>query len=245
MSRYKQSPHKPLANGYCVGIMDFPWRVPYIPGDVTNASTYDYPVLFKTYTDVDLTKVACGDQSEAGNVIKAVQDMNQQGVKGISGDCGFLLNYLDKATEHADVPLFMSSLQLLPLAAQTIGKDQAIAILTPCPEQMTPALLSKAGFNGEREIIPLGLQDCEEFNNKLMQESDSVDSDKVEAEMVVLTTNALQKNPQIGAFLLECSMLPPYAKAIREATGRPVLDFISMIDLFQSATHRKHFDGYY
>ncbi|NIB38046.1 aspartate/glutamate racemase family protein [Pseudomaricurvus alkylphenolicus] len=245
MKVFKQKIHRPTAYGYCVGVMDFPWKVPYIPGDVTNASTYDYPVLIKTYTGVDLTRVVTGDRSEKDGVLEAVKDMNRQGVKGITGDCGFLLNYLDEATREVDIPLFMSSLQQLPVIASMIGQDKAIAVVTPGPEQMTQTLLDKTGFDGVREVIALGLLECEEFASKLCQESDCVDSDKVEAEIVALTSQAAADHPNIGAFLFECSMLPPYSKAVQEATGLPVFDFLTMIDLFQKATHRRRFEGYY
>ena len=37
-------------------------------------------------------------------------------------------------------------------------------------------------------------------------------------------------NPEIGAVLLECSDMPPYAWAIQNAVRRPVFDFISLIN---------------
>jgi len=51
--------------------------------------------------------------------------------------------------------------------------------------------------------------------------------------------------PEMGAIVLECSMLPPYAKAVQDATGLPVFDFITMIDYFQAGTHRRPYHGYY
>lgn len=245
MAIYKQKPTKPLANGYCVGIIDGPWKIPYIPGDVTNASSYDYPVVYNTCTDLDVYKIAEGDPSVTEHVVETVRGMAQLGVKGISGDCGFMINYLPKAARAVDVPVFLSSLQILPLVASMIGNDRAIAIVTPFPDKMTPDLMAKSGFKGERRVVPLGLQDCEEFMCHLATESDQLDADKVHAEMAALATKAVKDNPDLGAFLLECSMLPPYSKTVREATGLPVFDFITMIDLFQRATHRKRYKGYY
>lgn len=225
--------------------MDFPWQVPYIPGDVTNATTYDYPVLIKTYNAVDLNCVACGDPGQADNVVAAAVDMAAEGVPGISGDCGFLINYRAEITRAVDVPVLVSSLQLLPLVEAVLGGDQSIAILTPFPERLDEELLAKTGYRGSHTIIPVGLDGCPEFNDKLMQPSDCVDSDKVEAEMAALALEVQREHPQLGAFLLECSMLPPYSAAIHAATGLPVFDYVNMINLLKRATHQSEYRGYY
>ena len=165
--------------------MDFPWKVPYIPGDVSNATTYDYPVLFKTYRDVDLQCVTEGDPNQCAKVVAAAKDMASQGVKGIAGDCGFLANYLPEVAAEVDLPVFISSLQLLPMAARMIGPDKVIAIITAFPDKMLPELLAKVGFHGEREIVAIDAGESNEFNTRLMQPSDYLDSDKMESEMAL------------------------------------------------------------
>eukprot|EP00966_Prymnesium_polylepis_P193970 4496140-Prymnesium_polylepis.1 len=40
---------------------------------------------------------------------------------------------------------------------------------------------------------------------------------------------------KVRAIMLECTELPPYADALRAATGLPVLDAITLVDFFQSA----------
>ena len=53
----------------------------------------------------------------------------------------------------------------------------------------------------------------------------------------------VSERPELGAFLIECSMLPPYSKAVQDATGLPVFDFLTMIDYHEKAAHRRHYDG--
>ncbi|MDZ7842126.1 MAG: hypothetical protein U5R46_15095 [Gammaproteobacteria bacterium] len=52
-------------------------------------------------------------------------------------------------------------------------------------------------------------------------------------------------HPDMGAVVLECSLLPPYPRAVQEATGLPVFDYITMIDYFQAGTQRKRYQGFY
>jgi hypothetical protein len=51
------------------------------------------------------------------------------------------------------------------------------------------------------------------------------------------------EHPEIGAILLECSNLPPYAHAVQSITNRPVFDFLTMIDYVRAAGRRKAYRG--
>jgi len=57
---------------------------------------------------------------------------------------------------------------------------------------------------------------------------------EVEKEVVDVSKELLLKNPDIGAFLFECSDIPTFSKATSEATGLPVFDFISFAHLVYS-----------
>ncbi|MBT6118567.1 MAG: aspartate/glutamate racemase family protein, partial [Rhodospirillaceae bacterium] len=43
----------------------------------------------------------------------------------------------------------------------------------------------------------------------------------------------------------ECSMLPPYAKAVQDAVGLPVYDFISAIDYLSAGMRQRAYTGGY
>jgi hypothetical protein len=47
--------------GHAVGILLLDYRAPFIPGDVGNATSYSYPVLFKTVKGLTLDRVLSGD----------------------------------------------------------------------------------------------------------------------------------------------------------------------------------------
>lgn len=63
---------------------------------------------------------------------------------------------------------------------------------------------------------------------------EKVDVEKVTPGMVKMAKRALKEHPDARAFLLECTELPPYSDAIREATGKPVFDSITCCDFFMS-----------
>ena len=62
-----------------------------------------------------------------------------------------------------------------------------------------------------------------------------VDTVKVEPGIVKLVKDNLKAYPKAKAILLECTELPPYANAVRECSGLPVLDVISACNYVISA----------
>ena len=49
--------------GHAVGILLLDYRGPFIPGDVGNATTYDFPVMFKLVKGLTLARVLEGDSA--------------------------------------------------------------------------------------------------------------------------------------------------------------------------------------
>ena len=243
MPTYTQKYAKQLTNGNCVGILDGDWRVPYIPGDVTNASTFDFPVLYKIVDGLDLNLVLQGDKSQSGAIVDAVKEIERQGVRCITGDCGFLIHYQEEAAEAVNIPVFLSSLLQLPLVERFVGKNKSIGLICADRSGIDNAVLKKAGSAGSTIIIIEDLLSTGEFAGKLLQPSETLDSDKTQREIVDLCQRLQARTPDLGAFLFECSMLPPYSHAVQAATGLPVFDFITMIRLFQKSTHRRRFSG--
>ena len=54
----------------------------------------------------------------------------------------------------------------------------------------------------------------------------------------------LNDDSDIGAILLECSDLPPYAAAVQAATQLPVFDFITLIRWLHHATTQRPYSGW-
>ena len=53
----------------------------------------------------------------------------------------------------------------------------------------------------------------------------------------------VKRQSKIRAVLLECTELPPYADAIREATNLPVLDSITLVDFFHAGISENPYFG--
>ena len=244
MPVYRMQP-RAEAYGYCVGILLLDLRQPFVPGDVGNATSYDYPVLYRTVPGACPARVSVGDPELNDAVVEAARELVAQGVKGISSDCGFFINFQDLVAEAVDVPVFLSSLLQLPLVSSFLGRDRTLGVLTANTNALGNRMLELSGISPEQEVVIRGMQDNPHWHAAFKDPAEVVDTDLIEREVVNEAIALRDASPRLGAIVLECSLMPPYAKAVHDATGLPVYDFMTLINLFQRATHQKPYQGYY
>ena len=54
----------------------------------------------------------------------------------------------------------------------------------------------------------------------------------------------VERAPDIGAILLECSDMPPYAADVQRAVNLPVFDFVTLINWVHSSVARRPYEGF-
>lgn len=229
--------------GHAIGILMLEYRAPFIPGDVGNASTYDYPVLFRTVPGLSLDRALSGDPAQEQRVIEAAEELQRFGVRGVSSDCGFLIAYQDAVRQRLKVPVFLSSLLQVPLVASSVSGP--IGVVVASSAGVNDRVLELAGIRDADRVVIRGMEDMPHFTESILEQGGTLDSDRLEQEAVDAVRQMVAEHPDMGAIVLECSLLPPYSGAVQAATGLPVFDYITMIDYFQAGTHRKRYEGFY
>lgn len=231
--------------GQAIGILQLDCSLPFIPGDVDNASTYRYPVLYRVVPGLSTAACLRGAPDLAAAAVAAAIELETQGVRAITSDCGFMLQFQDAVRQAVGVPVCMSSLLQLPLIAGSLAATRPIAVITADSTNLTPDFLARAGVVVRNPVIIRGLQDMPEFRTAVLDEKGSLNADLIEEEVVGVSRRVKEEHRDLGAILLECSMLPPYARAVQDAVALPVFDFVTMIDYLYSAAHQKRYEGFY
>ncbi|MFA5634713.1 MAG: aspartate/glutamate racemase family protein [Anaerovoracaceae bacterium] len=239
---YKAQPGK-MNYGEAIGILLLDFYAPFIPGDVGNASTYNYPVRYKLVEGLTFDRLLNKDKTALEILLKAAKELQTEGVRAITADCGFFALFQKEVSEELDIPVFLSSLLQAPFISTIIGKGKKVGILSAVAGSLDKTFFDAVNMD-PTNVIVRGLENTENFSKYGVEETGVFDSELVEAEVVEIATNMVKENPDIKAILLECSMLPPYGKAVQEATGLPVFDFITMIDHVFSAVVKKKYEGF-
>lgn len=233
-----------VSYGEAIGIILLDSYAPFIPGGVANASTYDFPVRFRKVTGLTVERIFNHDLSMLENVLEAALELKTNGVRAITGDCGFMAIFQEHLVEQLDLPVFMSSLLQVPFISRVIGKKDKIGILTANSKALNSEVLKICGADFPAKLEIGGLEDSPCFRATFIEEQGELDEVKVRAEVVAAALDLLKTEPAVKTLLLECSVLPPYGAAIQQATGLPVFDFVTMINYVNSAIIKKRFIGF-
>lgn len=226
--------------GASVGILMLDARFPRIPGDMGNATTWPFPVLYRIVRDASPDKVVRqGAPGLLGQFIDAARDLVDDGADGITTNCGFLSLFQDELAEALPVPVATSSLMQVEMVNRLLSPSRRAGVLTISASTLTQAHLDKAHVPPS---TPIGsTEGGAEFTRAILGNELSLDLDLARKDNVDAALRLQADHPDIGAIVLECTNMGPYAADIRAATGLPVFSILSFVTWFQSALTPRQF----
>ena len=230
--------------GIKIGILMLETQFPRIPGELGNATSFSYPVRYHVVKGTSPQKVARKKDPKLLNAfIEGAQELERFGVKAITTNCGFLAQFQPEIADAVNVPFFSSSLMQIPMVYRMLRKNQKVGVLTVNGVALTSDLFKKVGADNIPIVIK-GLENEEEFTHALLDNRLEMDVDKARAENVKVAKELIKENPDVGAIVLECTNMPPYAKAIQEAVQFPVFDIFTLTDMVYNSLVKKEIAGY-
>ena len=208
-----------------LGIMQLDTRFPRIPGDIGNPESYDFPVNIKIVSGASVQRVVMeGDPTLLLPFKKAAQELEAEGVFAITTSCGFLAPFQEAIASAVDVPVFLSSLIQIPLAyMMTQGR---IGIVTANGASLQERHFRGAGVPDNIPLAVRGLHDKPSFAKTILEDTETIDPQQIEKEVIEAVQELMEDCPDIGAFVFECHNLVPYAPAVVRVTNKPVFDII-------------------
>ncbi len=91
--------------GYSIGILVLETKFPRIPGDMANATTWDFPVLYKIIKKAAPDQVVRkGAKGLLERFIKGAQELEREGVRAITTNCGFLALFQNELAASVNIP---------------------------------------------------------------------------------------------------------------------------------------------
>ncbi len=227
--------------GAPLGILMLDARFPRIPGDMGNAQTWPFPVLYRVVEGATPERVVL-DQA-AGLLtpcLDAAAELVGHGAEAITTNCGFLSLFQSELAAHVRVPVATSALLQVPWVQAMLPPGQRVGIVTVSAASLTPRHLEAAGVPPDTPIV--GTENGREFFRVLIRgETQDMDIDLAQADILEAGQELVTRHPEVGAIVLECTNMPPYARALRATLGRPVFDIYTMITWLHSGLRPQRF----
>ena len=215
-----------------VGLLMLDTRFPRIAGDVGHPATFDFPVRRHIVRGASPSRVVRGrDPALLQPFIDAGRALVADGAAAIATSCGFLALFQRELQAALSVPVWTSSLLLLPeaaLALQSWFTGRHAGVVTVDVAALSADHLRAAGADPATPIE--GLAPGSSLQRSLPDDLPTLDEAAAEREVVAAARRLVRRDPQVGAIVLECTNMPPYAAAVRAATGLPVHDITSLLN---------------
>lgn len=229
--------------GVTLGVLALESYFPKPPGHIKNPSSLPFGVLYEMLDGVTIPALLnAPDAAMKARVIDAARRLEARGVRAITGSCGFLALFQKEIAEAVSVPVFVSSLIQVPMIHHMTAAP--VGILTASAPALTPAHLENVGAGGIPVAIQ-GLEDTTEFAAVILRnERVAMDLDMVAQEVIAAGQELIDRAPDIGALVLECTDLPPYAHAIQTALSRPVFDLTTLSRMVANAVQYDAYPGF-
>jgi Asp/Glu/hydantoin racemase len=240
--------------GATLGILMLETRFPRIPGDIGNAETWPFAVQYRIVRGATPETAVRGDPDRLlAPFIEAGRDLVAHGCDGIATNCGFLVPLQERMAEALGVPVASSALMQVPMVARMLPPGRRVGIVTISRRTLGERHLRAAGIAEGTPVV--GTDDAPgslpggdpgetgEFTAKILGDAARIDFARARGDVVGAAVRLARGAPDLGAIVLECTNMVPYAADVRRATGLPVFSIYSYLSWFQAALLPREFPG--
>jgi len=220
-------------DGAALGVLMLDTRFPRILGDIGNATTWPFPVHYKIVKGATPKRVI-GQKAEGllKPFVEAAEELVTIGAQGITTSCGFLSLFQKEMAAQISVPVATSSLMQLPLVQALLPPAKQAGILTVSQASLTPEHLAAVGIAANTPIM--GTDNGVEFSRVFLKNEESMDLSLIKQDILMAGRALKTKCPELGAVVMECTNMAPYANLLQRELGVPVYSIFSFIRWFQS-----------
>ena len=194
-------------------------------GDVGNAASWPFPVLFEGVPGAFAEPVVTGQFADVQPFIDAGRRLVKRGAVALTTTCVFLVRHQQQLQSEFTVPVLTSTLTQFARLQAMHGRER-VAILTIDAVALDASVRAVAGIPDDALVFALPRDS--HFVSAILRGNVALDVVQAEMEWVDLALRCQLDHPDIGRWLFECANMPPYAAAVTGATGLPAYDALTL-----------------
>jgi Asp/Glu/hydantoin racemase len=209
-----------------LGLLMLQTRFPRPLGDVGHPRTFGFDVRRRVVLGATPERVARGrDAAMMQPFIDAARELMAEGCDAIATSCGFMAIWQRELQAALPVPVWSSA--LLQLAEQQ-RSSRRCGVITIEAASLGPAHWLGVGADPATPVE--GITPGSPLHRTLLLDLPTLDVADAQQQVLAAAQRLRLRHPEIETLVLECTNLPPYAPALRAATGLPVLDIVTLLN---------------
>ena len=221
----------PQAGAGFVGVLMLDTRFPRLAGDIGHPGSFGGAVRHRVVEGAAPRRVvtsasALRESGLGARFIEAARALAEEGARAITTSCGFLVLLQDELQAALPVPVVTSSLLQLPAL---LARQQQVGVLTISAERLSEDHLRAAGVPRDRldDVVVQGVDPAGPFAWAILGNEPSMDVEGAARDVVQAAVALRRRAPDLRAAVLECTNMPPHARAAAQASG---LQLLSLFD---------------
>lgn len=239
---------KSIKDGYTnygqdIGILMMCTVFPRLIGDIGNARTFPFPVRYHI-VDIDPLNMTEKNAHERliQPFIQAAQELEAEGCKAITTSCSFLSGFQRQLSSAVNIPVFTSTLILVPMIHTMLGPKKSIGILTECADMVSEPFFQQAGWSSrDIPVHVTGMVPDSVFSKLIIGDNPDGDWEQIELCVQEMVQRHMDSYPDTGALLLECSNLAPFTKTIQDIAAVPVFGINQLLQYMDSCINAPNY----
>lgn len=223
-----------------LGVLMLEGKMADVPGLMKCEQTFPYRV--RRLVVAGATTPFTPQEAEAllPRYVAAAQQLERDGVRVITANCGLMALLQDRVAAAVRVPVVLSSLLAVPAVARMIAPQRRVGVLTFFTDAVGERNFRASGWSSEQFPVSVaGVGHCESWR-QFLQTKEIGDElrPRLEADLLAEIDGLLRREPDIGALVCECTMLPAVLNDLRPRLPVPVFDLLTVLDWALSAFDR-------
>jgi len=212
-----------------------------VPGCLACDETFPFPVIREVVRGATVEKMtSCREELEEA-ITEAAWRLERQGVDAIVGNCGFMAIFQKTLQERIQIPVFTSSLLLVPMIALSLPKGKCIGIITFRKDQLSDKVFQGAGWTSKDiQVAVAGVQDQPAWQALRAPEHPFYRQD-LENQLIGVASQFVESRKDLGALVLECTVMSPFAARLQKEVNLPIYDITMIAKLVFESYARQSF----
>jgi hypothetical protein len=223
-----------------VGILMLAGKMADVPGCMACEATFSYPVRRFVVPGSAAPRMPDDARAMLPSYVAAARELEREGVSVITANCGLMALLQQPVAAAVHVPVVLSSLVAVPTVARMVGLRRRVGILTFYAEAVEEDNFTACGWSStEFPVSVAGVAQHDSWRTFLeTKEAGEPLYTRLRDDLLDTILELLEREPDIGALVSECTMLPAVLQDLRPLVPVPIYDILTVLDWAASGFDR-------